>query len=53
MDCRDATVQGYGNPVEVCFRTAEQLPFTGLDLWLLVVIGLLILLAGFWIRKSA
>lgn len=53
MDCRDATVQGYGNPVEVCFRTAEQLPFTGVQLSLMVAAGVLLLVFGLWLRKTA
>ena len=43
LDCSNAMVQGYGDPVVVCVRKIQEqaqiLPFTGIDLGLLALGG--------------
>jgi hypothetical protein len=56
---KDALVQGYGKPTVVSglgqeAQTAERgLPFTGLDLTLMVITGLALLLFGAGLHRTA
>lgn len=60
LNCKSTIIQGYGGTREqvTCMKQGpsgggDPLPFTGLDVGLWVVVGLLLVLLGYALRRTS